>query len=152
MFRWYQNAAKCYVYLSDVLDDDKDGRFLLRSRWFTRGWTLQELLTPPSVEFFNQRGVKLGDKQSLESQIVQVTGIPVSALRQVTELSQFSVDERMSWSAERETTIEEDQIYCLLGIFHVYLPLIYGEGRDHAAYRLRKEIITEHNVSSLERL
>jgi Heterokaryon incompatibility protein (HET) len=149
MFRWYRNAVKCYVYLSDVPISDIDLRAFRQSRWFTRGWTLQELLAPQSVEFFSREGRRLGDKQSLELQIHQVTGIPVQALQQLGGLSQFSVEERMSWTAKRETTIEEDQAYCLLGIFDVHLPLIYGEGREHAFRRLRKEICTGHVVSSL---
>lgn len=149
MFRWYRNAAKCYVYLSDVAIGDPNESAhssqlqyelaFRQSRWFTRGWTLQELLAPASVEFFSREGNRLGDKKSLELQIHEITGIAVQAL-QGSPLSQFSVSERMSWAAKRETTIEEDQAYCLLGIFDTHLPLIYGEGMEHAFHRLRKEI------------
>ena len=143
MFRWYQNAAKCYVYLSDVsavncTQLQRQSAFV-RSRWFTRGWTLQELLAPRSVQFFSHDGERLGDKDSLEQQIHEATGIVVHALKGMP-LSQFPVDERMSWTAKRETTIDEDQVYCLLGIFDVYLPLIYGEGKEHAFRRLQDEI------------
>jgi hypothetical protein len=101
------------------------------------------------VEFFSREGKKLGDKQSLELQIHEITGIPVQALHELRgSLSQFNVDERLSWTAKRETMIEEDQVYCLLGIFNVYLPLIYGEGREYAFHRLRKEISAEHAVSN----
>lgn len=149
MFRWYRNAVKCYVYLSDVPTSDSDLQTFRRSRWFTRGWTLQELLAPREVEFFSQEGQKLGDKQSLELQIHETAGIPVQALRELGgSMSQFSIEERLSWAAKRETKIEEDQAYCLLGIFDVYLPLIYGEGRDHAFHRFRKEISAGHAVSS----
>src|SRR5579859_3208065 len=89
MFRWYHNAAKCYVYLSDVsiYDSDKNNQFFtwesafLKSRWFTRGWTLQELIAPASVEFFSLEGKRLGDKKSLEQQIHEITGIAVQALQ-----------------------------------------------------------------------
>jgi hypothetical protein len=145
MYRWYQNAAKCYVYLSDVSTGEDSGSSDLlwepafrKSRWFTRGWTLQELLAPRSVEFFSQDGERLGNKSSLEEPIHEITGIAVKALQ--GHLSQFSDDERRIWAAERETTIEEDQVYCLLGILGVYLPLIYGEGKDHAFRRLQDEI------------
>jgi hypothetical protein len=111
-----------------------------QSRWFTRGWTLQELLAPPSLEFFSREGKLLGDKKSLEVQIHEITGISLLAL-QGSPLSQFSVTERMAWAAKRETTIEEDQAYSLMGIFDVHLPLIYGEGMGHAFHRLRKEIL-----------
>jgi len=149
MFRWYQNAVKCYVYLSDVpraAFDANDELNQLRweldfreSRWFTRGWTLQELLAPGSVEFFSRKGRRLGDKRTLERQIHEITGIALSAL-QGTPLSQFSVDERLAWAKNRQTTRKEDEAYSLLGIFNVYMPLIYGEGRDNAFTRLRDEI------------
>lgn len=151
MFRWYQNASKCYVYLSDVsVDISERGTQIFgdpyelafkQSRWFTRGWTLQELLAPASVEFFSREGKRLGDKKSLERQITETTGIATRALHGVP-LSQFSVTERISWAARRETTIEEDQVYCVLGIFNVHLPLIYGEGMEKAMRRLRKEVAT----------
>ncbi|KAF2186892.1 kinesin light chain [Zopfia rhizophila CBS 207.26] len=115
------------------------GISLLGSRWFTRGWTLQELLAPASVEFFSREGQRLGDKRSLERQIHEITGIAISAL-QGTPLSQFGVDERFKWAEGRQTTREEDWAYCLLGIFDIFMPLIYGEGRGNAVVRLGKEI------------
>jgi hypothetical protein len=149
MFRWYRNADKCYVYLSDVSSPpfDANDKFsslpcesaFRASRWFTRGWTLQELLAPRSVEFFSQEGNRLGDKRSLERQIHEITGIAVLAL-QGSPLSQFSVDERFKWAQNRETTRKEDWAYCLLGIFDIFMPLIYGEGRENAVIRLRKGI------------
>jgi hypothetical protein len=149
MFRWYQKAAKCYVYLSDVSTakrkaSDHFSGFtwepaFRESRWFTRGWTLQELLAPGSVEFFSREGKQLGDKRTLEQQIHEITGIAVPALYG-TFLSQFSVTERFKWAEKRQTTREEDWAYSLLGIFNVYMPLIYGEGGDNASTRLRDEI------------
>lgn len=149
MFRWYQHAARCYVFLSDVVlpHDAPDLQLyhitwksaFRRSRWFTRGWTLQELIAPPTVEFFSKEGKELGNKISLEQDLHEVTRIPVQALR-VSQLSGFSVNERMSWAAKRKTTIKEDQVYCLLGIFEVFIPLIYGEGEEHARLRLEREV------------
>ncbi|KAF2489697.1 hypothetical protein BU16DRAFT_597186 [Lophium mytilinum] len=145
MFRWYKNAAKCYVYLFDVSTGKRSRSSDLlwetafrRSKWFTRGWTVQELLAPRSVDFFSRDGKQLGNKDSLEQQIHEITGIAVEALR--GNLSHFSNDERRMWAAKRETTVEEDQVYCLLGIFDVYLPLIYGEGRNHAFRRLQDDL------------
>jgi len=133
MYYWYRDAAKCYVYLSDVsrspLDTGDKSRWkseFRKSRWFTRGWTLQELIAPATVEFFSKECEKLGNKASLEQHIDDVTGIPVKALRG-NPLSGFSVTERMSWADKRETTREEDKAYSLLGIFNVHMPLIYGE-------------------------
>jgi hypothetical protein len=149
MFRWYQRAAKCYVYLTDVLVPEEATtpeafrisweQAFQRSRWFTRGWTLQELLAPASVEFFSRDGKRLGSKVSLEQEIHSVTGIPIEALRS-QQLSEFSVEERMSWTAKRTTTLKEDKVYCLLGIFGVFLSLIYGEGEEYATLRLKEEI------------
>jgi hypothetical protein len=144
MYRWYKNAVKCYVYLSDVSADRDQSPgspppSFRRSRWFTRGWTLQELLAPQSVEFFSHDGKLLGDKRSLEAEIQDITSIANGAL-QGKPLSQITVEERMSWAQRRVTSIEEDRVYCLLGIFDTYLPLLYGEGFSNASRRLREEI------------
>jgi hypothetical protein len=148
MFRWYRDAAKCYVYLSDVSSatlnasdmSDKLWEVAFRkSRWLTRGWTLQELIAPASVEFFSEEGVELGNRSSLERHIHEATGIPVKALRGHS-VSDFSVHERMIWAEKSHTTRQEDKAYSLLGIFNVHLPLIYGEGREGAFRRLREEI------------
>jgi hypothetical protein len=144
MFRWYHKAAKCYVYLSDVSihNDDESDHFhqsdFQKSRWFTRGWTLQELIAPVSLEFFSLEGKRIGDKRSTEQQIYQITGIPFQALRG-NPLSNFTIAERFSWAAKRDTKRKEDRAYCLLGLFDVSMPLIYGEG-EKAFTRLRDEI------------
>jgi hypothetical protein len=146
MFRWYQNAARCYVYQSDVSVHTQDGQphmgwesAFRNSRWFTRGWTLQELLAPKIVEFYSRDLIRLGDKRSLEQQIHAITGIAVEAL-QGRHLDNFSVDERLQWREMRQTTEEEDKAYCLLGIFNVTMPLVYGEGHIKAMKRLLREI------------
>jgi hypothetical protein len=147
MFQWYRDAAKCYVYLADVTSATFDASEsdelweadFRKSRWFTRGWTLQELIAPSSVAFFTKEGFELGDRSSLERYIHEVTGIPVKALRGHI-LSDFSVHERMVWAEKRNTTRQEDKAYSLLGIFNVHMPLIYGEGREGAFRRLREEI------------
>jgi hypothetical protein len=141
MFRWYHDAAKCYVYLSDVSTSSSsgDGIVFQKSRWFTRGWTLQELLAPTCVEFFSAEGNLLGSKSSRVQEIAEVTSISIEAL-QGRELSHFSIEERMAWIEKRETTRGEDMAYSLLGIFDIYMPLIYGEGKEKALKRLQKEI------------
>jgi hypothetical protein len=148
MFRWYAGAVKCYVYLGDVTTRNFESSnpparswqptFRL-SRWFKRGWTLQELLAPRSVEFFNYHGARLGDKESLEQVLHEVTQIPPRALRNAP-LDEFSVEERMSWAEQRVTKHGEDKAYSLLGLFGVSMALIYGEGKDRAFARLQKEI------------
>jgi len=153
MFCWYRRASKCYVYLSDVGIQDEAVNIAVdvqtlkltwedafrRSRWFTRGWTLQELLAPATVEFFSKEGKKMGSKTLLEQEIHEITTIPIAAIRG-EPLAQFSVEERLAWAARRKTTLKEDKVYCLLGIFGVFLSLIYGEGEAYATLRLREEI------------
>jgi len=149
MFRWYQSATKCYVYLSDVsISKTKASEEFSElpwestfrgSRWFTRGWTLQELLAPTSLEFFSKEWKRLGDKQSLGQTIHKITRIPELAL-QGAYLSQFGVNERLSWKNGRHTKLEEDMAYSLLGIFGVYIPPIYGEGTKGSFKRLMDEI------------
>jgi hypothetical protein len=158
MFSWYRKAAKCYVYLSDVSANGYDInnqllRFpwetdFLKSKWFTRGWTLQELIAPSSVEFFSIEGKRLGDKKSLERKINERTGIDIEALRGCP-LSYFSIEERMSWQAHRKTKRPEDEAYSLLGIFDIHMPLIYGEGRKKAFIRFFEEIDKPLKAESL---
>jgi hypothetical protein len=156
MFRWYRNSAKCYAYLSDIssrdyTESDQPSQSLecafRKCKWFTRGWTLQELIAPASVEFFSLEGKSLGDKKFLEQQIHDITRIPVRALRGGS-LSQFTVDERMLWAKNRKTKYEEDEAYSLQGMFDVYIPLLYGEGKEKAFIRLREEI-NKHSTGKL---
>lgn len=152
MFTWYRNATKCYVFLTDVsitreISSRASNRLSIhswepafrRSRWFTRGWTLQELLAPQCVEFYSKDGFRLGDKSSLEHCIYEITGISHRALRGV-DLSTFSYDERLKWFTGRQTRRTEDIAYCRLGIFNVSMIHNYGEGADHAMDRLREQI------------
>ncbi|KAL6711387.1 hypothetical protein ACN47E_004321 [Coniothyrium glycines] len=149
MFDWYQRATKCYVYLTDVATPEDVGHHnptdvlwiepFRRSRWFTRGWTLQELLAPAHVEFFSKEGSYLGNKSSLEHDICAVTNIHLGALRG-GHLAEFSIDDKKGWMGSRETTRAEDMAYCLFGLFGVFLPPIYGEGLRGARQRLEEEI------------
>ncbi|ORY09451.1 heterokaryon incompatibility protein-domain-containing protein, partial [Clohesyomyces aquaticus] len=149
MFRWYQKAAQCYVYLADVSTrkrkaDNENFQYawepaFRHSRWFTRGWTLQELLAPHTVTFFSKEGNWLGDKKTLERNIHETTGVPIQAL-QGAPLREFSKEDRLSWSKGRHTTCEEDKAYSLLGIFGISMLPNYGEGEEKAFKRLQKEI------------
>ncbi|KAI2623399.1 hypothetical protein GGS21DRAFT_339699 [Xylaria nigripes] len=149
MFRWYNESAKCYVYLTDVSVDAAQAGITDRStwessfrnsRWFTRGWTLQELIAPNQVEFYSKEGVYLGDKKSLEQMISEITDIPVKVLRG-SPLSLCTVAERFAWAEKRQTTKPEDKAYSLLGIFDVQLALLYGEGEEKALGRVREETL-----------
>ena len=149
MFRWYRNAKKCYTYLADVSAPDENAvaqasqsawEIAFRSsKWFTRGWTLQELIAPAVVEFFSQECKLLGDKKSLEKPIYEITQIPIQALRG-NPFSDFSIAERKGWAAQRQTTEEEDIVYCLLGLCEVSMPTIYGEGKEAALKRLEMTV------------
>ncbi|KAK0753788.1 heterokaryon incompatibility protein-domain-containing protein [Schizothecium vesticola] len=134
MYRWYEDAAVCYAYLSDF-DDSADETALAASRWFTRGWTLQELIAPENVTFWSRNWVKLGDKWDLNDCLHTITNIPARLLRGTSIVSDYSIACRMSWAARRETTRVEDTAYCLLGLFNINMSLLYGEG-SNAFYRL----------------
>jgi len=143
MFRWYAEAGMCYAYLTDVSpgNDHRDGlSSFFASRWFRRGWTLQELLAPEEVRFFDSDWGLIGTKEDYSHEIELITGIPRHFLLGWDDFRQASVAQRMSWAACRETTRIEDMAYCLLGIFDITMPMIYGEG-DRAFRRLQQEII-----------
>ncbi|KAL6412042.1 hypothetical protein AUP68_04422 [Ilyonectria robusta] len=135
MFSWYRNALVCYAYLEDVPEKSFEN-----SRWFTRGWTLQELLAPNIVEFYDDGWTMLGTKKNLATKISKVTGIEMKYLVERRDFTHVSVATRMNWISHRETTLEEDMAYCMLGIFDINMPLLYGEGRK-AFMRLQEEII-----------
>ncbi|KAL5370834.1 hypothetical protein DPSP01_014640 [Paraphaeosphaeria sporulosa] len=156
MFRWYKSATRCYVYLSDVSlstatetpqRSDWEAPFRA-SAWFTRGWTLQELIAPESVEFFSCEGQRIGDKLSLDQLVHETTGILIAALRNCP-LDQFSITERRRWVELRETTEEEDIVYCLLGVLDIFMPTDYGEGKERALKRLQAEIDEASNAPSI---
>ncbi|OCK73935.1 HET-domain-containing protein, partial [Lepidopterella palustris CBS 459.81] len=160
MFKWYQWSKMCYAYLDDV-----DGDTILAartgvapgtsvwhasiagSRWFTRGWTLQELIAPKDVQFYSRSWVWIGSKLSLITELHEVTGVGEDILCGAP-LNTVSVAERMRWAADRVTTREEDTAYSLMGIFEVNMPMLYGEG-SKAFLRLQEEIIKEWDDHSL---
>ena len=156
MYLWYKQAAECYAILSDVdpaaLDNWKRPNSQLRlSRWFTRGWTLQELIAPSQLYFFAADWSLLGQKQSPKSfteVLSEITGIEIEVLDGRVDPAQLSVATRMKWAASRQTTRLEDTAYCLMGLFQVNMPLLYGEG--HRAFaRLQEEIIQRTDDQSL---
>jgi len=109
------------------------------SRWFTRAWTLQELLAPTIIVFFSSERQRLGDGESLEQQLYEITGIPFEAL-QGDPLGNFSVEERKRWMEGRQTRQEEDMAYSFIGIIGVSMEFRYGEGKERAVSRLEEEI------------
>ncbi|KAI0474737.1 heterokaryon incompatibility protein-domain-containing protein [Xylaria cf. heliscus] len=153
MYQWYRSSSKCLVYLEDlpstVTMDDLDGP-LEKCRWFTRGWTLQELVAPQTVLFYNQAWDFIGEKKStaLVSRISTATGIHQDILRNPDLVHTTSLAIRMSWAADRATSREEDIAYSLLGLFNINMPLLYGEG-TRAFRRLQEEIIKSSNDLSI---
>ena len=158
MFAWYQKSVRCYAYLSDVSEANMDQEFP-KSRWFTRGWTLQEMLAPTTVLLYDQQWVELGYVAEYAEQISKITGIDRAALcRKVSwrdpslemenKFGSYCVATRMSWASTRQTTRAEDMAYCLLGIFNINMPLLYGEG-NRAFRRLQEEIIRKSDDDSI---
>jgi hypothetical protein len=147
MFKWYSDAKVCYVYLSDVSSTSLNyARVGLRdSKWFTRGWTLQELLAPVTVIFFDALWVDIGTKESLKSELSTITGIRV---QDFTKFKDVCVARKMSWASRRETTRVEDRSYCLMGLFGINMPTLYGEG-NNAFLRLQLEILSSTDDESI---
>ncbi|KAF2264191.1 HET-domain-containing protein, partial [Lojkania enalia] len=148
MYMWYKRAQVCYAYLDDIdiidLMEEKD---LAQARWFTRGWTLQELIAPKNVMFYIKGWNYVGNKMSMKGKLSRITRIDEATL--VTgNLEGVSVARRMSWAANRVTTRTEDLAYCLMGIFDVNMPLLYGEG-EKAFVRLQEEIMKDSDDQSL---
>ncbi|KAK7442000.1 hypothetical protein VKT23_016278 [Stygiomarasmius scandens] len=145
MYQYYLDAEVCYVFLCDVPGtEDEDPRHaqsaFRRSRWFTRGWTLQELITPSYAVFLDSRWIEIGTKWDLRDLVSAITSIPVSVFEHGS-LARFSIAQKMSWAASRETTRPEDQAYCLMGLFGISMSPIYGEGGQKAFMRLQQEIM-----------
>ena len=148
MYVWYRRASVCFVYLEDF---HYRGHASLakfgQCRWFSRGWTLQELLAPYKIRFFDAAWHDFGTKQTLQRELLAATGIP-SVYLDGDNLREASISARMSWVALRSTTREEDMAYCLLGLFDVNMPLLYGEG-PRAFIRLQEEIIRHDNDQTI---
>ena len=138
MYAWYKDAAICYVYLDDVEKSNRKRPFS-KARWFTRGWTLQELLAPSKIIFYDRAWRRLGNKNTLAGRISAITRIPIHVLTS-RNFADCCVAQKLSWAARRVTTRTEDKAYSLLGLFGVNMALIYGEGQ-RAFFRLQEEII-----------
>ncbi|KAF2265643.1 HET-domain-containing protein, partial [Lojkania enalia] len=150
MFQWYKEAKICYVFLSDVQSRQHHSQFekeFWQSRWFTRGWTLQELVAPRNVEFYNAQWEHIGSKLEHKLLISRITGIDIRVL-EGADPAICNVAQRMSWASARNTTRVEDRAYSLLGLFHVNMPMIYGE-KENAFIRLQEEIIKNSEDYSL---
>lgn len=154
MYGYYERAFRCYVYLNDVqksantASEDEVFDEVSKSQWFTRGWTLQELIAPYDLMFYNSNWEYLWAKRAYSRQLQRITGISKKLLEGEASLQDFSLAQRMAWAASRTTTEVEDEAYSLLGLFQISMPLLYGEG-DKAFLRLQQEIIKEYDDQSL---
>ncbi|KAI0159723.1 HET-domain-containing protein [Xylariaceae sp. FL1272] len=164
MYRWYKNAAVCFVHLrnddtdhiatdNDGNDDDPANRrsnFVQYrdNEWFTRGWTLQELIAPRNVLFYDYSWLYIGNKTDLADELCTITQIDAALLKGSKKVTDYSIAQRMSWASHRKTERPEDRSYSLFGIFGVYMTMLYGEGGKNAFLRLQEEIIkTSHDHS-----
>ena len=157
MYQWYRNAELCLAYLRDVSSKPEGSTgptyeaFLFEfrdSEWFTRGWTLQELLAPPEVVFVSNQWQPIGTRNGYATLISDITNIHCDAILHQSSPKKWSIASRMSWASRRRTTRVEDEAYCLLGLFEINMPLLYGEGR-RAFKRLQEEIIRTEDDESI---
>ena len=156
MYRWYENSRICYAYLHDlpgpsfpIMDDyerypKSDGW----PEWFSRGWTLQEMIAPKDVQFFNRDWYPIGDKRTLAPILQTITGVPQNILKEGLSSNCPCVAQIMSWAANRTVTRVEDRAYSLMGLLDVNMPMLYGEGKK-AFHRLQLEIIRTSNDQSI---
>ena len=151
MYQWYGESYVCLAYLADVDayqgTKEASAKFAA-SDWFKRGWTLQELIAPIEVRFYDASWRFIGTKETMSGLVSNVTGIQPESLLLKISLSQASVAMKMSWASKRTTTRKEDMAYCLLGLFEVNMPLLYGEGRN-AFFRLQLEILKNFDDESI---
>ena len=152
MYRWYKRSHVCYSYLEDVVfskNAEQEGSQFRNSKWFTRGWTLQELIAPRNIRFFSSNWTCLGSRDSLVAACSKASGIPEYLLLNPGTTGSYSIAQRMSWASKRKTTRAEDVAYSLLGLFNVNMPTLYGEGRHKAFQRLQEELIKTYDDDSI---
>jgi hypothetical protein len=163
MYKWYSEATECYAHLADVKYKCKpsrerpfDDHSFARSRWFTRGWTLQELIAPSSLWFYSSDWKFLSSRSTLFIELSRITSVPeyvfnAKGRRARTNVvqPQYSIAQKMSWASSRETEREEDMAYCLMGLFDVNMPLLYGEGSERAFLQLQEEILKRSEDHSI---
>ncbi|KAE9364092.1 HET-domain-containing protein [Stipitochalara longipes BDJ] len=153
MFEWYKGSEICYAYLADVSSerwspDYPRDAVISESRWFTRGWTLQELIAPKEVIFIDKDWKRLGTRTSLKDKIESITKVADTVLDGAS-LDTIAAAAKMSWASGRVTTRPEDIAYCLLGLFNVNMPLLYGEGKEKAFIRLQEEFLKNSDDESI---
>jgi hypothetical protein len=151
MFAWYTKASICYAFMPDVAirQDEEAGLEFDNSEWFERGWTLQELIAPREVIFYDKQWQLIGKRSAMAQRLSRITKIDEGVLTGLVELGYVSIAKRMSWAAHRKTTRKEDIAYCLAGLFDVNMATLYGEGSEKAFRRLQEEIMKDSDDESL---
>ena len=157
MYHWYAKSARCYVYLHDVPGlhfptKPDDETYPKPSNgwpgWFSRGWTLQELIAPHDARFFNKDWRFIGDKRTHSSTLKFITGVPQNILTKGLSSTRPCIAQIMSWAANRNTSRVEDKAYSLIGLLDVNMPTLYGEG-ERSFWRLQLEVIRKSNDQSI---
>jgi hypothetical protein len=148
MYQWYWNAELCFALLADFDGTAGLEIALPKCRWFTRGWCLQELIAPKRVELYDNKWNCIGVKADMATLLSNITQIDEQVLFERSRFRAVPAGRRMSWAANRTTTRQEDLAYCLLGLFDVNMPMLYGEG-PKAFIRLQLEIIKTSSDLSL---
>ena len=156
MYRWYENSRVCYAYLHDVpglsFPTRSDNKTYPNSNgwpeWFSRGWTLQEMIAPGNVQFFNKDWKPIGNKKTLSRTLADITRVPPHILTDGLGSNRPCVAQILSWAADRTTTRVEDRAYSLMGLLDVNMPMLYGEGKK-AFHRLQLEIIRMSDDQSI---
>ena len=156
MYRWYEKSGVCYAYLHDLTDKifpaEPDAQKYPNSNgwpeWFSRGWTLQEMIAPRDVQFFNKSWQFIGIKTKLAPILAKITRVPEHILTDGVRSTRPCVAQIISWAADRTTTRVEDRAYSLLGLLDVNMPMLYGEGKK-AFHRLQLEIIRMSDDQSI---
>ncbi|CEJ93232.1 hypothetical protein VHEMI08840 [[Torrubiella] hemipterigena] len=146
-----QQCALCIVHLDDLEKDSFDEEGLAQCRYWTRSWTLQELIIPQNVQFYDASWKLCGEKHDADvSTIVStVTGIPVPVLVEPDALWDTALAVRMSWAARRTCRREEDIAYSLLALAGVTLQVRYGEGSEATFLRFQEEVLRNTRDTSL---
>ena len=155
MYEYYKRSSICYAYLEDVDSGEdiwSDDSTFRSSQWFTRGWTLQEMVAPSNVTFFAKDWNVVGQKRTLSKLLYEITNVMEDVLLHREDLGDVCVSQKMYWASNRRTTRIEDRAYSLIGFFNLSLPIIYGEGK-RAFKRLQEEIIRtyfDHTIFAWE--
>ncbi|KAK6435197.1 hypothetical protein LTR95_008617 [Oleoguttula sp. CCFEE 5521] len=147
MYKWYNvdhiTAKGPTPFAVAATDESK----VPESEWFTRGWTLQELLACKTARFYDVNWDEIGTKATLALDLQRITRIEAGYLHHRKSLHLASIATKLSWACDRVTTRPEDKVYSLVGLFDVYLPIQYGEGLKKAFRRLQLELLTTPDES-----